>query len=127
MIKIKVKKMKILKIKPCKHSAPYPGAARCPTCGHWVAEHTFPNPYRPDREGETITDGKPHSDAGIREKNPLAELQAKILDTNEAIARLARQLTDSPALPSLLANMRSLQKRHKKLESDFLVAAKRTR
>jgi len=53
----------------------------------------------------------------------LAEIQTKIQDTNVAIARLERMMVDSPDLPSLLANMRSLQKRYKKLQGDFLAAA----
>ena len=53
----------------------------------------------------------------------LAEIQTKIQDTNAAIARLERMMVDGPNLPSLLANMRSLQKRYKKLESDFVTAA----
>lgn len=53
----------------------------------------------------------------------LAEIQTKIQDTNAAIARLERMMVDSPDLPSLLANMRSLQKRYKKLEADFVAAA----
>lgn len=53
----------------------------------------------------------------------LAELQAKLQDTHAAIVRIERMLTDNPDLPSLLANMRSLQKRHKNLEADFLAAA----
>jgi hypothetical protein len=53
----------------------------------------------------------------------LAELQAKIQDTHTAIARIERMMVDSPDLPSLLANMRSLQNRYESLKAEFLSTA----
>jgi hypothetical protein len=55
--------------------------------------------------------------------NEIDELQQKLQDTTAAIARMERLIADSPDMPSLAANMRSLQKRHKNLERDFRAAA----
>lgn len=54
----------------------------------------------------------------------LAEIQEQIQDTTAAIARTERMLVDSPELPSLLANMKSLQKRFENLQADFLTVAR---
>jgi hypothetical protein len=54
----------------------------------------------------------------------LLDLQHKIQDTNAMIAKIERSVSEHPA-PSLLANLRSLQRRVEMLESDFAVLADR--
>lgn len=53
----------------------------------------------------------------------LADIQEKLQATTEAISRLELAIKDQPGLPSLLANMKSLQNRYSALESDFAAAA----
>ena len=55
----------------------------------------------------------------------LAELQEKLQDTSAALARAERALADQPGLPSVLATLKSLQKRQHDLEEDFLSQAAR--
>jgi len=55
----------------------------------------------------------------------LADIQWKIQETTEAIARLERTIKDQPTRPSLLANMKSLENRYRALEADFAAAAER--
>lgn len=53
----------------------------------------------------------------------LVELQLKIQDTTAAMAQLERLIMDTPDLPSLLANTRSLEKRLRNLEHQFRAEA----
>ena len=50
-------------------------------------------------------------------------LQEKIQDTTRAMVRLEHMISQHPDLPSLAANMRSLQKRNESLRAEFLAAA----
>src|SRR5215469_10964227 len=53
----------------------------------------------------------------------ILDLQAKLQDTNAAIAELERAVLRDPASMSLAANLRSLQKRHAMLEESFVSLA----
>jgi hypothetical protein len=53
----------------------------------------------------------------------LLDLQEKLQDTSAAIARIQRAIVANPNAPSLIGNLRSLQKRWDDLEEDFRQAA----
>jgi len=55
----------------------------------------------------------------------LLEIQEKVHDTNAAIARMERAVATHGESPSLLASIRSLEKRRKFLEAEFLELADR--
>lgn len=55
----------------------------------------------------------------------LLDIQAKIQDTNALISKIERSLPTERPAPSMLANLRSLQKRVEMLEKDFAVLADR--
>jgi len=51
--------------------------------------------------------------------NRLSEIQEGLLDTNAAMAELEKAIANDPKSLSLLAMMKSLEKRYEKLEADF--------
>lgn len=53
----------------------------------------------------------------------LLDIQEKLQDTSAAIARIQRAMAANPTIPSLTANLRSLQKRWDDLQEDFRAAA----
>jgi hypothetical protein len=55
----------------------------------------------------------------------IREIQEKLQDTNAAIARIERSIAANPHFPSLVANLRSLEKRREDLQRDFRAEAHR--
>jgi len=51
--------------------------------------------------------------------NRLSEIQEGLLDTNAAMAELEKAIANDPKSLSLLAMIKSLEKRYEKLEADF--------
>jgi hypothetical protein len=55
--------------------------------------------------------------------NRLLDIQQKLQETTAALARMQRSVVQYPDKPSLLASLRSFEKRRASLEQDFLAIA----